>query len=90
MCNARGKLFNCWSRSPEGVAAAAVAAMKGGKVVGIVVTDGGSGYAEASLPYYCLSFLFALSLQIFVRPFRGGKCWKDGRILVIYCLQSEV
>lgn len=36
------------SRNPEGVAATAVAAMKGGKVVGIVVTDGGSGYAEAS------------------------------------------
>lgn len=36
------------SRNPEGVAATAVAAMKGGKVVGIVVTDGGSGYTEAS------------------------------------------
>ncbi|CAM9165431.1 unnamed protein product, partial [Scytosiphon promiscuus] len=31
---------------PDGVAATAVAALKGGKVVGIVVTDGGSGYTD--------------------------------------------
>lgn len=31
------------------MAATAVAALKNGKVVGIVVTSGGSGYAEVSL-----------------------------------------
>lgn len=34
------------NRESNGVAATAVAALKGGKVVGIVVTDGGSGYTE--------------------------------------------
>ncbi|CAM9426483.1 unnamed protein product, partial [Ectocarpus fasciculatus] len=33
-------------RNPDGVTATAVAALKGGKVIGIVVTDGGSGYSE--------------------------------------------
>ncbi|CAM9823111.1 unnamed protein product [Ectocarpus sp. 12 AP-2014] len=33
-------------RNPDGVTATAVAALKGGKVVGIVVTNGGSGYSE--------------------------------------------
>lgn len=35
-------------RNPDGVTATAVAALKGGKVVGIVVTNGGSGYSEVS------------------------------------------
>lgn len=34
------------NRDSQGVAATAVSALKGGKVVGIVVTSGGSGYTE--------------------------------------------
>lgn len=46
-----GGLF-LFRRSPNGVASTAVAALKGGKVVGIVVTDGGSGYTDVSyVPY---------------------------------------
>lgn len=36
-------------RNPDGLAATAVAALKGGKVVGVVVTSGGSGYADVSV-----------------------------------------
>ena len=36
------------NRNPKGEAALAVAALKGGKVVGIVVTKEGRGYAEVS------------------------------------------
>ena len=35
-------------RNPNGVGATAVAAVKGGKVMGIVVTNAGSGYADVS------------------------------------------
>lgn len=37
-------------RSVAGEAATAVSAIKGGKVVGIVVTNAGSGYADVSCP----------------------------------------
>lgn len=37
-------------RSPSGETATAVSAIKGGKVVGIVVTNTGSGYADVSFP----------------------------------------
>lgn len=44
--------FFFFDRDPDGVAATAVAALKGGKVVGIVVTNGGSGYADVSRTTY--------------------------------------
>lgn len=45
------------NRDSEGVAATAVAALKGGKVVGIVVTNGGSGYTEVSEERFVFAFM---------------------------------
>lgn len=36
-------------RNPDGLAATAVAALKGGKVVGVVITSGGRGYTDVSV-----------------------------------------
>jgi len=59
----------CCNRNPDGEAATAVAALKGGKVVGIVVTGGGSGYTEVgssvwSFGWICFSPLNFLRITV--------------------------